>query len=247
MKNSNGLGYIHYENKDNTPMNDAKKRFLEFRKFFIEKGKNIAVTLEVLDYLTTKEEDYQNIATISPAFINAVIYNFWAQAIIELDGFYYQYNDFSFVNFFNYVKSNWNNIFTGQFYEEIYRENGKETKRVKFTRKQIFDTIAECELIIENQKDKLEKVRFFRDKIFAHFGEVKSSEQDKTISIDELKEVFLITQGILQKLEVFYDRTCTSLKPMNAGDIYQTCWAIKMYKEFRTEIAEMYSNKRKEK
>lgn len=39
MKNSNGLGYIHYENKDNTPMNDAKKRFLAFRKFFIEKGK----------------------------------------------------------------------------------------------------------------------------------------------------------------------------------------------------------------
>ena len=91
--------------------------------------------MEVLDYLTTKEEDYQNIATISPAFISAVIYNFWAQAIIELDGFYYQYNDFSFVNFFNYVKSNWNNIFTGQFYEEIYRKNGKETKRVKFTKR----------------------------------------------------------------------------------------------------------------
>ena len=210
MKDSVGLGYINYLNKDITPINNKKERFLEFRNFFIEKGKNIAVTLEVLDYLTTKEEDYQNIATISPAFINAVIHNFWAQAIIELDGFYYQYNDFSFFNFFNYVKSNWNQIFTGKFYEEIYRANGKEIKRVKFSQKQIFDTITECELIIENQKNKLDKVRFFRDKMFAHFGEVKSNEQDKTISIEELKEVFLITQEVLQKIEVFYDRTCTS-------------------------------------
>ena len=89
-------------------------------------------------------------------------------------------------------------------------------------------------------------MEFFRNEIFAHFGEVKEDKQDKTISIDELKEILAITESILCKIEVFYDRIYTSLKPLNASDIYQTCWAIKMYKEFTNEIAEMRKKRKQE-
>lgn len=234
-----GVGRIEYENKDTTPINEQKERFLYFHKFFIEKGKNIAVTLATLDYLTTHEEDSDNITTVSPAFMHTVSNNFWAQAIIELDAFYYEKNDLSFNAFFNYVKANWNLIFTGDFYEHIYHVTEKRTRQVKFTRTQIFNTITECENIILENKEKLSTLRNFRDKVFAHYGDLSKEKKEYTISIDELQSILNITQQILNKIEVFYDRTNTVLTPINATDIYQTCYVIKKFKEYRNEIREL--------
>ena len=95
-----GLGTIQYENRDTTPMNEQKARYLYFHRYYVNKGKNIAVTLATLNYLNTHQNDYTLISTISPAFINAVINNFWAQAVIELHEFYYPKNDLSFDKFF---------------------------------------------------------------------------------------------------------------------------------------------------
>lgn len=67
-----------------------KEKFCKFYNFFNDKIKNISTTIEILDYLTTHEEDYTNLITISPAFMSVVISNFWSQAVIGLYAFYYQ-------------------------------------------------------------------------------------------------------------------------------------------------------------
>lgn len=45
-----------------------------------------------------------------------------------------------------------------------------------------------------------------------------------------------VTEEIINKIEVLYDRVATSLKSSYDNDIYQTCSAIKKYKEYRAEI-----------
>lgn len=231
-----GLGYIEYENKDTTPMNEQKDRYLYFHKYYINKGKNIATTIAVLDYFTTHQEDYEKISIISPAFMSAVINNFWAQAVIDLYAFYYKNNDLSFHKFFCYVSSNWNLIFTGDFYEYIYHGEGKTTKHIKFTKTDIFDAITSCEKLIEDNQTKIDLLRTFRDKVFAHFGDANKQKEVIQISIELLQELLTLTEQIINKFEALYDRTTTSLKPINATDIYQIFYAISKFKEYRAEI-----------
>ena len=231
-----GLGHIEYENKDTTPMNEQKERYLYFHDYYINKGKNIATTIAVLDYLTTHQEDYENISTISPAFMSTVINNFWAQAVIDLYAFYYKNNDLSFHKFFCYIKSNWNLIFTGDFYEYIYHGEEKTTKHIKFSQTDIFDAITNCENLIEKSKDKIDLLRTFRDKVFAHFSDASKQKEEIKISIELLQEILALTAQIINKFEVFYDRTATSLTPANATDIYQVCYAVSKFKEYRAEI-----------
>ena len=231
-----GLGHIEYENKDTTPINEQKKRYLYFHDYYISKGKNIATTIAVLDYLTTHQEDYENISTISPAFMSTVINNFWAQAVIDLYAFYYKNNDLSFHKFFCYIKSNWNLIFTGDFYEYIYHGEEKTTKHIKFSQTDIFDAITNCENLIEKSKDKIDLLRTFRDKVFAHFSDASKQKEEIKISIEMLQEILALTAQIINKFEVFYDRTATSLTPANATDIYQVCYAVSKFKEYRAEI-----------
>lgn len=231
-----GLGHIEYENKDTTPMNEQKERYLYFQKYYINKGKNIATTIAVLDYLTTHQEDYTNISTISPAFMFAVINNFWAQAVIDLYAFYYKNNDLSFHKFFCYIKSNWNLIFTGDFYEYIYHGEEKTTKHIKFSQIDIFDAITSCERLIGDNQTKIDLVGTFRDKVFAHFGDASKQKEEIQISIELLQEILSMTEQIINKFEALYDRTTTSLKPINATDIYQIFYAISKFKEYRAEI-----------
>ena len=130
-----GLGTIKYNNVETSPMNSQKEKYLAFYNYYVERGKKIATTLETLDYLTTHEQEYAIISKISPAFMATVINNFWMQAIIELDAFYYANNDLSFNKFFKNIKSNWNLIFTKKFYEEIHYSNCVEKRQIKFTKK----------------------------------------------------------------------------------------------------------------
>lgn len=241
----NELGYIEYENKDTKPINEQKERYLYFHRYYINKGKNIATSISVLNYLTTHQEDYENISIISPAFMSAVINNFWAQAVIGLYEFYYKKNDLSFHKFFCYIRSNWNLIFTGDFYEYIYHGEEKTIKHIKFSQTDIFDAVQNCENIIDKNKDKIDRLGAFRDNIFAHFGDLSKQKNEVQISIELLQELLVLTGQIINKFEVFYDRTVTSLTPVNATDIYQMCRAIGKYKEYRDIIRELDRKKLK--
>lgn len=217
-------------------MNEQKKRFLYFRDYYINKGKNIATTIAVLDYLTTHREYYDNISTISPAFMSAVINNFWAQAVIDLYAFYYTKNDLSFNAFFDYITSNWNLIFTGDFYEYVDYGDETTTEHIKYSKTDIFDAIKNCQNLIEENKDKIDRLKVFRDNVFAHFGDLSKQKDAVQISIELLQGLLALTEQIINKIEVFYDRTATSLNAINATDISQTCYAISKFKEYRDEI-----------
>ena len=217
-------------------MNEQKKRFLYFRDYYINKGKNIATTIAVLDYLTTHREYYDNISTISPAFMSAVINNFWAQAVIDLYAFYYTKNDLSFNAFFCYITSNWNLIFTGGFYEYVDYGDETTTEHIKYSKTDIFDAIKNCQNLIEENKDKIDRLKVFRDNVFAHFGDLSKQKDAVQISIELLQGLLALTEQIINKIEVFYDRTATSLNAINATDISQTCYAISKFKEYRDEI-----------
>lgn len=232
MKNS-GIGNVEYESKDKEPMNQYKEKFLYFHKYFIEKGKNIAVTLATLDYLTKHEEDYKNLSTISPAFINTVICNFWAQAVIELDAFYRKNDILSFNKYFNYIKANWDKIFTKDFYQTIVHNDEKSTEHIVFNYDDIIKSIEECEEIILFNNDKLNNLRKFRDKVFAHYDDISKEKEKNTISIDDLQSIFKITEQIINKIEVFYDRVITILNPINVADVFQLCFVVKKYREYQ--------------
>lgn len=239
------VGHIEYENKDTTSMNKQKERYLYYHEYYINKGKNIATTIAVLDYLTTHQEDFQNLAKTAPAFMRVVVNNFWARAVMDLYSFYYDNNDLSFHKFFCYIKSNWNLIFTGDFYEYIYHGKEKRTKHIRYSREKIFEAIKNCQDLIKENQSKIDTLKIFRDKVFAHFSD-ESKQKDKIkISIDLLQELLSVTERIINKFEIFYNRTITSLNPVNVTDIHQICYALSKFYEYRSEIRELDLQKMK--
>lgn len=237
MSMFHGYGHIEYENNDITPMNSQKERFLYFRTYLISKGNNLAVTVATLDYLTTHNEDDQRLSSLSSCFMSAVFNNFWAVSIINLYAFFDDSNDMSFKKFFNYIRANWNLIFTGDFYDHIYYQSGEKlTRHITFTRDEIFAAITECEnLIAENEPD-IALLKTFRDKAFAHFGDTRKVDINADVSIDLLQAILSTVSQIINKLEVLYDRTITSISPLNVTDIDQICYAVAKFFEYRDEI-----------
>lgn len=226
-------GFIEYENRDKTGDNRQKQRFRAFLKHYENRMHNLAITLNTLDYLTKNNEDFSNLSTISPAFMRSVINNFWAQAIITLDAFYYHKNRYSFENFFNYTQSNWNLIFTGQFYQTIHQNSSSKTSQVKFSKQTILNTIKDCRKIVENHQAEIGKLRTLRNNVFAHFGEL---EESISISVDDLLFAFKFTGEIINKLEVFYDRTITWYDSPFSQDVQKLCHVIAFYKKHCTQI-----------
>ena len=216
-----------------------KEKFRKYYNFFNDKIKKMSTTIEILDYLTTHEEDYTNLITISPAFMSVVISNFWSQAVIGLYAFYYENNDFSFKKFFNYTKANWNKIFP----QSIELSGRKSTK---FNYDTFSKTIEDCESLIKQNQSKIALLRDFRDKVFAHFGDITKEKEKKEISVDILQEILLVTVEIFNKIVVYYDGVIIAMPPLNARDIHQLCWVIKMYMTFQDEIRNLYRRKQNE-
>ena len=70
-------------------------------------------------------------------------------------------------------------------------------------------------------------MRKFRDKVFAHYDDISKEKEKNTISIDDLQSTFKITEQIINKIEVFYDRVITILNPINVADVFQLCFVVK--------------------
>lgn len=219
-----GKKNIGCEEKLTVQTNKQTERYLNFRKYYIDKAQNIANTIAVLDYLTTHDGDFRNLFTIAPKFLSAVITNFWASAITDLYGFFYNGNDLSFKKFFNYIIGNWNNILTDRVKEYVYREQYNT----------VFEVIETCKKIITDNEEKINLLKIFRDKVFAHFGDPSKMEHEIQISIDFLKEMFKITENIINKIEVLYCRT-THWFDFNM-DIHQICYAVTKFFEYRNDI-----------
>lgn len=225
-------------------MNKEQERYLYFHNYYINKGINVATSIAVLDYLTTHKEDYENISKIAPAFVHAVIKNFWARAVIDLSEFYYQSGDLSFTKFLCYIKSNWNLIYTDDFDVRKLKSVKGTVKRDKITKDKVFAIIDNCENLINTNEDKLQRLKFFRDNVFAHFGDESKQKETVTISIDLLKYILLLTEQIIIDFEILHTAVGTVLTPINATDISQICNAVSKWMEYRKQIIAFDRQKR---
>ena len=222
-------------------MNEQKKRFLYFRRFFIEKARNIANTLAVLDYFSLHQDDFYTLSKTAPGFIRAMQNNFWAQAVIELDAFFDNTRKnkiLSFYAFFNYIKANWNLICLKEFEVYVVRENTFHTEKIKIDYKYVLQIIAQCEAIIAQNQATLQTLKKFRDNVYAHYGDESKQKEEIRISIDSLKDVLEIVEKIINKIEVLYDRTETAIYFAPVSDIAEICYQVKKYQEYRLQIHE---------
>lgn len=227
------IGYVEDENRDKTALNPQKEKYIRFGKYYRNRLINISNTLRSLDYLTSQKQDYSNLDSIAPGFSKALIWNFWAQAIIELHGFYYQNNEYSFSNFFNYIRANWNLIFTGDFYETINIGDSKQVQHIKFTWEDVNEKLSDCEKLIQDQSQKIEILSALRDNVFAHFGEWPDG---KKISVDELLDILRITEQIINRIDILYNRTITCYGSALLSDVSQLCYSLNMYIKYRIQI-----------
>ncbi len=235
---NSGLGHIG--NQDTIQMNTQQKRFLYFRRFFIEKARNIANTLATLDYLSSHQDEFSILSKAAPGFIRAVHNNFWAQAIIDLDAFFVDSKKrnkiLSFYRFFNYIKANWNLICLKEFEVYVVRENAFQTEKIKVDYNYVLNMITECEKIIVQNQNTLHILKKFRDNVFAHYGDRSKQKEKILISIDTLKAILEIVEKIINKIEVLYDRTETAIYCAPISDIAEICYRVKKYQEYRLQI-----------
>ena len=70
----------------------------------------------------------------------------------------------------------------------------------------------------------------FRDSVFAHYGDLSKNPITESISIEELKKALMLTEMIINKIGVFYNRSIVSLKLMHADDIDTICGILDEYK-----------------
>lgn len=207
------------KNKNQGKIENAvpEQRYLEYITFYRQRMVSISRTVQTLDFLTTHGKDYHSLSSICRSFTNAVIENFWAQAVIQLYAFYYTPNVYSFEKFFNYIRANWNNIFS----KEICL-GGRKTK---ISSGKIFGSINECEQLIKNKSPEIKKLASLRDNVFAHYGKL---ENIVNISVDELLVMFKVTGEIINKIEVFYDGVITCFMNSSFRDIGHLCRVLSL-------------------
>lgn len=234
------MSYIEYENRDKSPYNEKKRKFEKFCEFFVNRGVCIATSIETLKIL--EEDDLLN--KTAPAFLQSVRYNFWAQAVVQLYAFYDKGNDYSFYKFFDYIKANWNLIFTGDFYDHIFSNGEEIVVPVHEDKKAILVLVSECVSLIDQNNEKISILKDYRNKVFAHYGNDKDVRALKAISIGDLKKTLDLTEEIYNKIRCFYDRRHERFSAINLDDIKNIRYCVNKYFEYKSEILEFDRKKR---
>lgn len=219
---------ITIENKDKSSFCTEKEKFLKFYNQYIKIGVYLGATFGSMSYLS-KAERNQTMEMISPAFMQSLQRSLWSSAVNYLDAFY-RNDDLSFPKFFNYVKANYNKIFTGDFYVTVSDGHKEETTHIKQNKNKIFKALEDCEAKIAAHQGLIDKLSNFRDNVFAHFSEDKNGKiKDKDISLDELFEIFNLTEDIINSIGVFYNRQKVHFITLQSEDIINIDLAIEQF------------------
>ena len=208
---------VKTENRDTTPMNEQKARFEDFIKYYArDNGAMVSIAIGVLDYLTdkTNEAHIKVLAESSPAFYNITIVSLWEFAVIELDKMLTKKSRVSVWKLISYVKANRQQIFTGEFYDEI--RNGNTSEIVKVTFPDFNEEIAELENQLNEKTEIIATIKTYRNKRFAHFDKQKI---EVGISVDLLKEVWDTIMDVISRLNVLYCRKAIAANPINYQDV----------------------------
>lgn len=237
MRVKTRTGNIKTNRIDKAETNKEKQKFERFQNLYRNILVNVAVSIKTLEELTEQIDGNVIFSNYCPAFTTAVLKNFWAQSVIKLNECFK--GDHSFDKFINYIKANWNKIYTGKW-EEItdWNDNTTEREEISFGRTEIFKRIEEVEQILDEEENKqiIEKIKDFRDKAFAHTDD---DSPKNVIHLTELRKAFSFAENIFNKLQVMYDRCHTCLEPSNSDDVKNIIHIVDLYNKYKTQIREI--------
>lgn len=241
MKTKIISGKITSLNKDSTPMNEYKEEFEKTIEIYVNTGILVSISIDTLQ-LFIENEKVQKIVHYSPAFSNFLIDSIWRSSIICLHS-YFSNDDRSFKKLFNYIKANKNKIFTGKFIDVI--DYGDEIVERKIDKQTIHEMVEDCEKMISDKQELIDKLDAFRHNLYAHFSKDKKGLlNDKEITIQDLKTALNLAEQITNKLNVRYNRVHRSFKPINSTDVNNLGHILEMYDENKDEIIKMHRKKK---
>lgn len=240
MRVKTRTGYIKTNRIDKAETNKEKQKFERFQNFYRNVLMNVSVSIKTLEELTEQTEDVSAFKKYCPAFHYSVIHNFWAQSVIELNECFK--GDFSFNQVLNYVKANWNKIYTGKWEEMTnWDDNTVDREEIIFGKEKIFRQIEEVKQILDLAENKqiIEKIKEFRDKSFAHIDE----DFPKTsIYLTDLRKAFEFAEKIFNKIFAMYDKIHRFLEPSNSDDVSNLINVVEIYDKYQEQIIEMDVN-----
>lgn len=231
-------------NKGDLTLNDEKKKFLHFSDIYRGKIRTVSTSIEILE-LIGKNEDVYNLYKYYPGFMNTFMENAWHASVTILSSIFSHSSneENSIFKFLNYIKSNHNKIFTGEFCTVIKYSDGRiEEKPFKINGTACEDA-KECETLITENEDIIKIIDAFRDEEFAHLGNGKKII-DLELKIEDLRKVLNLFSVIYNKFRNRYDLTSFVFSPTNSTDITSLAYLVSVYHKNETKINELiYHNK----
>lgn len=226
-------GKITTERVDDNKPNKEKEKFEEYLNFYENVLLKVSMSIKTLEELTKTTKAVKIFQRKSPAFFECVIDNFWAQSVIGLDECFHG-EHYPIGKFLNYVESNWNKIFTGQWIETVNWDDGTvDTKRIQYKRTEIFQRIQEARNILVEKESVVSRIKAFRDKVFAH---IDKHFPEEDLELIELREIFDVVEKTVNYIGTMYDYVYKSFEPVNSNDVRNLINIIEIYYNNRAEI-----------
>ena len=242
MKIESRRGEVKTERIDTITSTSEKKKFEEFINLYRNLLMNVSVSIKTLEELTDKKREKENKIFFSycPSFINATFYNFWAQSVIGLHEFF-RGRDYAVRNFINYAKANWKQIFTGKWKETTTWSDGEVEERIKdFKYIEVEERLARAEKLLNSNKQIIEKIKTYREKVFAHID--KDTPKEK-LKLEELRRMFSVAEELFNIVSSMYDNVHKCLEPTNSDDVHALVSGVNTCEEFKKEIRELRHKK----
>ena len=232
-------GHVSTTKIDNVEMNDEKKKFEEYILFYKNELSNVAISIKTLEVLTANTEEVYTFYKYCPSFFNATIYNFWPQCVIGLNECF-NGDHFGYKTFFNYVKANWNKIFTAEWNKTINWSDGtSNVSKIKWAYKDIDSRISQAQSILNSKNIIVEKRKTFRDQVFAH---VDKNQPNENLNLVELRQIFTVAENVFNVVVSLYNLSESCIEPLNSGDIDSLVYIVNQYDKYHDEIRQIRQN-----
>lgn len=238
-------GEVKTERIDRSTETPEKEQFEKYIQLYRNVLVNVSVSIKTIEELTDRkrEKELNLFFEYCPAFINAVFNNFWAQSVIGLHEFF-RGRDYGIEKFIDYAKSNWKKIFTGKWKRTTTWSDGKiEEEIISHKYSEIEERLNRVEQILETNKEVIEKIKTFRDKVFAHID--KDSPAD-VLRVEELRQMFSVAEEIFNVIASMYNNAYTGLEPVNSNDIGNLVSIVGIYDKYQQQILEIEHRKTEE-
>ena len=227
-------GKIESKRIDINESNDEKEKFEKYINFYRNVLMNVSISIKSLEELTKESDENKIFYEYCPSFLRAVFHNFWAQSVIGLNECFN--GDFCFRNFLKYIEANWNKIYTGKWIDTTNWNDGTvDKKEIKYDKKIIIDNINKDRKLLEKNIEVINKIKTFRDKVFAHIDENFPAE---SLKLKELREIFTVAEELFNRMSGMYDRIHRCLEPSNSDDVRNIIKCVETYDRYRELIQE---------